>query len=99
MPGATTTTAWMRPWRPWTSPTWRTGPPHAFPVVGSTVLISLHDLRAAYRFDRVLALADGRLVGNGGPHEVLTAALLQDVFQVKATFVESLVPELLPPQP
>ena len=66
---------------------------------GSTVLISLHDLRAAYRFDRVLALADGRLVGNGGPHEVLTAALLQDVFQVKAPFVESLVPELLPPQP
>jgi iron complex transport system ATP-binding protein len=62
---------------------------------GSTVLISLHDLRAAYRFDRVLALADGRLVGNGGPHDVLTADLLREVFQVKATFTESLVPELL----
>lgn len=62
--------------------------------VGGTVLVSLHDLRAAYRFDRVLVLDKGRLVGNGLPHEVLTAPLLREVFRVKATFVESLVPEL-----
>jgi len=61
---------------------------------GSTVVVSLHDLRAAYRFDRVLVLDRGRLVGDGQPHAVLTAALLREVFQVKATFVESLVPEL-----
>jgi iron complex transport system ATP-binding protein len=61
---------------------------------GGTVLVSLHDLRAAYRFDRVLVLDRGRLVGNGKPHEVLTAALLREVFRVEATFVESLVPEL-----
>jgi iron complex transport system ATP-binding protein len=61
---------------------------------GGTVLVSLHDLRAAYRFDRVLVLDRGRLVGNGKPHEVLTAALIRDVFRVEATFVESLVPEL-----
>jgi len=61
---------------------------------GGTVLVSLHDLRAAYRFDRVLVLDQGRLVGNGGPHDVLTAALIREVFRVKATFVESLVPEL-----
>lgn len=61
---------------------------------GSTVLVSLHDLRAAYRFDRVLVLDRGRLVGNGKPHEVLTAALIREVFRVEATFVESLVPEL-----
>jgi iron complex transport system ATP-binding protein len=61
---------------------------------GSTVLVSLHDLRAAYRFDRVLVLDRGRLVGNGKPHEVLTAALIRKVFRVEATFVESLVPEL-----
>ena len=61
---------------------------------GGTVLVSLHDLRAAYRFDRVLVLDHGRLVGNGQPHDVLTAALIQDVFRVRATFVESLVPEL-----
>ncbi|MDP1831101.1 MAG: ABC transporter ATP-binding protein [Geothrix sp.] len=61
---------------------------------GGTVLVSLHDLRAAYRFDRVLVLDRGRLVGNGKPHEVLTAALIRAVFRVEATFVESLVPEL-----
>jgi iron complex transport system ATP-binding protein len=61
---------------------------------GGTVVITLHDLRAAYRFDRVLVLDRGRLAGNGRPHDVLTAALLRDVFRVKATFAESLVPEL-----
>lgn len=61
---------------------------------GGTVLVSLHDLRAAYRFDRVLVLDRGRLVGNGGPHQVLTAPLIREVFRVEATFVESLVPEL-----
>ena len=61
---------------------------------GGTVLVSLHDLRTAYRFDRVLVLDQGRLVGNGKPHDVLTAQLLRDVFRVRATFVESLVPEL-----
>lgn len=61
---------------------------------GSTVVVSLHDLRAAYRFDRVLVLDRGRLVGDGKPHEVLTAALIRQVFRVEATFVESLVPEL-----
>jgi iron complex transport system ATP-binding protein len=61
---------------------------------GGTVLVSLHDLRAAYRFDRVLVLNRGRLVGNGKPHDVLTAPLIREVFRVEATFVESLVPEL-----
>ncbi len=63
---------------------------------GGTILVSLHDLRAAYRFDRVLVLDQGRLVGNGRPHEVLTAPLIRTVFRVEATFVESLVPELPP---
>jgi iron complex transport system ATP-binding protein len=61
---------------------------------GGTVLVSLHDLRAAYRFDRVLALDQGRLVSNGKPHEVLTAPLIRQVFRVEATFVDSLVLEL-----
>jgi len=63
-------------------------------AAGGTVVVSLHDLRAAYRFDRVLVLDRGRLVGNGRPHEVLTAELIRQVFRVEATFVESLVPEL-----
>ncbi len=61
---------------------------------GSTLLVSLHDIRAAYRFSRVLVLERGRLVGDGPPHEVLTAELIRDVFRVEARFVTSLVPEL-----
>lgn len=61
---------------------------------GSTVLLSLHDIRAAYRFDRVLVLQLGHLVADGTPHDVLTAPLIREVFRVEARFVESLVPEL-----
>jgi iron complex transport system ATP-binding protein len=61
---------------------------------GSTVLLSLHDIRAAYRFDRVLVLHGGHLVADGPPHDVLTAPLIREVFRVEARFVESLVPEL-----
>jgi len=61
---------------------------------GGTLLVSLHDLRAAYRFDRVLVLDRGSLVGNGPPHDILTAPLIREVFRVEATFVQSLVPEL-----
>lgn len=61
---------------------------------GGTVVVSLHDIRAAYRFDRVLVLDRGHLVGNGKPHDVLTADLIRQVFRVEATFVQSLVPEL-----
>ena len=61
---------------------------------GGTVVVSLHDIRAAYRFDRVLVLDHGRLAGDGRPHDVLTADLIRTVFRVEATFRESLVPEL-----
>ncbi len=61
---------------------------------GSTLLVSLHDIRAAYRFSRVLVLDRGVLVGDGPPHDVLTATLIREVFRVEASFVTSLVPEL-----
>ncbi len=61
---------------------------------GGTVVVSLHDIRAAYRFDRVLVLDHGHLAGNGKPHDVLTTGLIRTVFRVEATFKESLVPEL-----
>jgi iron complex transport system ATP-binding protein len=62
---------------------------------GGTLLVSLHDLRQAFRFDRVIVLDRGRLVGFGKPHDVLTKDLIRSVFRVEATFVESLVLELL----
>jgi len=61
---------------------------------GSTVAITLHDIRAAYHFDQVLVLEQGRLVGAGKPHDVLTADLIREVFRVEARFITSLVPEL-----
>ncbi|MCE1228568.1 MAG: ABC transporter ATP-binding protein [Firmicutes bacterium] len=61
---------------------------------GSCLLVSLHDIRAAYRFSRVLVLEEGRIQGDGPPHEVLSADLIRRVFRVEATFTTSLVPEL-----
>ncbi|MCL1907914.1 MAG: ABC transporter ATP-binding protein [Holophagaceae bacterium] len=61
---------------------------------GSCILVSLHDIRAAYRFDRVLVLDEGKLVIDGPPHDVLTAPLIRNIFRVEAHFMTSLVPEL-----
>jgi iron complex transport system ATP-binding protein len=60
----------------------------------SCVLISLHDIRAAYRFGRAVVLDQGRIVADGPPHDVLTAPLIRQVFRVEAQFLTSLVPEL-----
>ncbi|BDU75086.1 ABC transporter ATP-binding protein [Mesoterricola sediminis] len=51
---------------------------------GSTLLVTLHDLRNAYRFDRVLVLDQGALVGAGTPAEILTPDLIARVFRVRA---------------
>ena len=61
---------------------------------GSTLLVSLHDLRSAFCFHRVLVLDQGRLVGYGPPAEVLTPGLIQSVFRVKARQDQALVLEL-----
>lgn len=55
---------------------------------GLTVLMALHDLNLAARFShRVIVLADGRIAAQGPPAEVLTPALLSNVFGVTATLV------------
>jgi iron complex transport system ATP-binding protein len=61
---------------------------------GSCILVSLHDIRAAYRFGRVVVLDHGKIAVDGPPHGVLTAPLIRQVFRVEAKFMESLVPEL-----
>ena len=53
---------------------------------GRTVLVVLHDLEIAMRyFDRLLVFHEGQLVADGRPDEVMTVALLQDVFGIQAT--------------
>lgn len=58
---------------------------------GGTVVVSLHDLRQAFSFDRVAVMEDGHLAGYGPPHDILTRERIHRVFRVEATFVESLV--------
>ncbi|MFJ6746606.1 MULTISPECIES: ABC transporter ATP-binding protein [unclassified Streptomyces] len=50
-----------------------------------TVLTALHDLNlAAVHCDELYVIADGRIAAAGPPHDVLTPALLADVFGVRA---------------
>jgi iron complex transport system ATP-binding protein len=51
---------------------------------GGTVVISLHDLRVAHCLDQVVVLHAGCLRAAGPPAEVLTPALLLEVFGVRA---------------
>jgi iron complex transport system ATP-binding protein len=52
---------------------------------GAAVVVTMHDLALTSRFcDQVMVLDRGRLVGFGPPHDVLSSAVLRDVFGVEA---------------
>ncbi|WP_108658240.1 ABC transporter ATP-binding protein [Acuticoccus kandeliae] len=52
---------------------------------GMAVLIALHDLNHTLRYCRdVIVIADGRMVACGPTREIITAALLRDVWRVEA---------------
>ncbi len=52
---------------------------------GMAVLIALHDLNHALRYcTRTMVIADGRLVASGPTDEVITSAMLRDVYKVAA---------------
>lgn len=56
---------------------------------GRTTLVSLHDLNAAASVcDRLHVLHAGRVVASGAPREVLTPALMAEVFGVRAAVVD-----------
>jgi iron complex transport system ATP-binding protein len=51
---------------------------------GVTVVVSMHDLwLTAIYCERVIAMASGRIIGNGPTDEVLTVDLIRDVFGVE----------------
>ncbi|MFJ4667221.1 ABC transporter ATP-binding protein [Kitasatospora purpeofusca] len=55
---------------------------------GRTVVMVLHDLGQAARYaDHLVVLKDGRLAAAGAPGEVLTAELVESVFQVACRVV------------
>ncbi len=57
--------------------------------LGRTVVMVLHDLNLAARYaDRLVAMRDGKVVAAGPPAEVLTEALLAEVFELDAKVIE-----------
>ncbi|MFD6098423.1 ABC transporter ATP-binding protein [Nocardiopsis flavescens] len=56
---------------------------------GRTIVMVLHDLNLAARYaDTVIAMREGRVLASGEPAEVLTPALLREVFGLEAVVVE-----------
>ncbi|RME71800.1 MAG: ABC transporter ATP-binding protein [Verrucomicrobia bacterium] len=62
--------------------------------VGSTVVLSLHDLRTAHCLDLVCVMDRGELRAIGKPDDVLTPDLLLDVFGVRARTAPGMILEL-----
>ncbi|MBG0563982.1 ABC transporter ATP-binding protein [Actinoplanes aureus] len=55
---------------------------------GKTVVVVLHDLNLACRFcDHIIAMADGSIVAEGPPTEVVTAELVEKVFGLTCVVV------------
>ncbi|MFJ5262399.1 ABC transporter ATP-binding protein [Streptomyces sp. NPDC088387] len=51
---------------------------------GRTVVMVLHDLNQACRYaDHVVAMKGGRIAGEGAPGDVITAAMVEDVFGLR----------------
>ncbi|WP_308050654.1 ABC transporter ATP-binding protein [Streptomyces sp. TRM72054] len=56
---------------------------------GRTVVMVLHDLNQACRYaDHVVAMKAGRVVGEGAPAEVVTAAMVEEVFGLRCVVGE-----------
>jgi iron complex transport system ATP-binding protein len=56
---------------------------------GLSVIMAIHDLHLASRYcSYLLVLKEGCLVSSGPTEEVLTENIIEDVFQVKAHFIE-----------
>jgi iron complex transport system ATP-binding protein len=47
-----------------------------------SIIMALHDVNAAFQFEKVMLIKEGRILGIGKPEEVLTAALLKEAFDV-----------------
>jgi len=55
---------------------------------GTTIVMVLHDMNLAARYaDHLFALREGRVVASGAPKDVMTSALIRDVFDLDALVV------------
>jgi iron complex transport system ATP-binding protein len=60
-------------------------------VAGETrgVILTLHDLTAAWRLaDRIIVIAEGRVVADGAPSQALTPEILSRAYGVEAQLIE-----------
>ena len=55
--------------------------------LGVTTVIALHDMHHALHCDRVMVLRAGRRVALGPPADILTPALIRDIFAVEAELI------------
>jgi iron complex transport system ATP-binding protein len=56
---------------------------------GRTVVMILHDLNLAARYsDTIVAMKEGKVQAVGTPHEVLTPAILREVFEIEAVITQ-----------
>ncbi|WP_431951116.1 ABC transporter ATP-binding protein [Nocardia lijiangensis] len=57
--------------------------------LGRTVVMVLHDLNLAIRYsDQLIVMHAGRIVAQGSPADIVTAALLKEVFGLEASVLE-----------
>lgn len=54
----------------------------ALSAEGITIVLATHNLALASRFDRVIILREGHVVGDGPPHTLLTAERLMEIFDL-----------------
>ncbi len=55
---------------------------------GKTMVAVLHDLNHACRYaDHIIAMKDGAIVAEGHPNEVITAALVEEVFEMPCLII------------
>nr|WP_274635733.1 ABC transporter ATP-binding protein [Microbacterium bovistercoris] len=56
---------------------------------GTTIVMVLHDMNLAARYaDHLFAMRDGRVVAAGAPADVVTSALIRDVFDLDCLVIE-----------
>lgn len=58
-------------------------------ALGKTIVLVVHDINFAAAYaDRIVALADGRVVASGTPEEIITSEVLQRVFETPVEVIQ-----------
>ena len=61
---------------------------------GKTIVMVLHDLNHACRYaDHLIAMREGRITAQGKPHEIITEALVENVFGIECRIIPDPVTE------